>query len=670
MALLALLPGVLVVALSFRAGGFFADDVALTCAGLLVVLLLRVTLAEHPFAGLGLPFLLAGGSLALLTVWTLASAAWSDAPARALLEYDRALLYLLAFVVFGAAGRTVAGLRMLARGVALGALVVCLCALVTWILPGLWPTAGVRQDPVLSFPLTYSNALGLLAALGLILCWSLTCDLSELAAVRVAAAVAMPILGATLLFTFSRGAITVAAAGVVTAAIVGRPRALISGLIAAGPATAIAVATAYGADLLADAHGPTGTARTQGERVAMVVGACAAGAGLVRALLLALDGRLERIRAPSAATRRKLRLAVAGGLLAAAVALALSSTVTDMIVRQYDGFVHADPVQISDDGRQRLSSPANNGRIDQWRVALDGFREEPLHGKGAGTFALMWDRERPVAYQLEDAHSLYLESLGELGIVGLVLLAVPLLLILVALLVGSRGPQRTLYGGLFAAMLAWTFYAGVDWHWEMPAVTLWLFAAGGMVVARAAPGRAENPREPQPSRHARGANADRWLPSAVPVRLVAGLACVALAIVPVRIFLSETALRASAQAFAQGDCPRAIDRALDATAALGARPEPYVALAYCDVRLGLPRLGSQAMQAAVARDPSNWELRYGLAVVRGAAGLDPRPAMRAAQRLNPRSPLVAEGVRRFADTRSPQTWRRRALAARLPTDSD
>ena len=672
MALLALLPGALVVALSFRSGGFFADDVALACLGLLVVLLLRVTLVEHPFAGLGLPFLLAGGALALLTVWTLASAAWSHAPGRALVEYDRTLLYLLAFVVFGAAGRDVAVLRGLVRGVALGAFVVCLCALVTWVLPGVWPTAAVQEEPVLTFPLTYSNTLGLLAALGLILGWSLTCDLAERPAVRVAAAGALPILAATLLFTFSRGAIAVAAAGIVVAAIVGRPRALVSGLIAAVPATGIAVAVAYGAELLADVHTATGAAAAQGERTAVIVGACAVGAAVLRALLLALDARLARIRPPSTRTLRKMRLAAAAGLLAVVVALALSSAVTDAIVDQYEGFVDVEAVRADDDGQARLTNAGNNGRIDQWRVALDGFRDERLHGNGAGTFALMWDRERPIAYQVEDAHSLYLEILAELGIVGLVLLAIPLLLVLGALLLGARGADRTLYGGLFAAALAWAVHAGVDWHWEMPAVTLWLLAAGGMALAPAPEGREQTSHDPRPhgrGRRAAGATWRQRLP-AVPVRLLAGLACLALAIVPLRLFLSEVAMRDAAQAFARGDCARAIDRALDARAALAARPEPYVALAYCDVRLGLPRLGSRVMQAAVARDPENWELRYGLALVRGAAGLDPRPALRAAQRLNPRGALVAEGVRRFAQAKSPQTWRRRALEARLPTDSD
>ena len=42
-----------------------------------------------------------GSGLALFAVWTLLSAGWSDAPARAMIEFDRALAYLLVVVLIG-----------------------------------------------------------------------------------------------------------------------------------------------------------------------------------------------------------------------------------------------------------------------------------------------------------------------------------------------------------------------------------------------------------------------------------------------------------------------------------------------------------------------------------------------------------------------------------------
>jgi hypothetical protein len=145
------------------------------------------------------------------------------------------------------------------------------------------------------------------------------------------------------------------------------------------------------------------------------------------------------------------------------------------------------------------------------------------------------------------------------------------------------------------------------------------------------------------------------------------LGCLLLAVVPGRIMFSEARLDDGRAAFARGDCAGAVDSALGSIDALAVRADPYVILGYCDVRLGLPELAVRAMDGAVARDPGNWETHYGRALVLGAAGLDPRPSARRALALNPLEPLAREAVEAFA-TEDPQTWRRRALEARLPVE--
>src|SRR5947208_14015036 len=74
--------------------------------------------------------------------------------------------------------------------------------------------------------------------------------------------------------------------------------------------------------------------------------------------------------------------------------------------------------------------------------------------------------------------------LDEVGIVGFLLLVVALLSILVAFLPIRRGGNRSLYAALTAAAGVWAVHAGVDWDWEMPATTVWLFALGGAALAR------------------------------------------------------------------------------------------------------------------------------------------------------------------------------------------
>jgi len=102
-----------------------------------------------------------------------------------------------------------------------------------------------------------------------------------------------------------------------------------------------------------------------------------------------------------------------------------------------------------------------------------------------------------------------------------------------------------------------------------------------------------------------------------------------------------------------------IDAALDSLGAIGQRAEPWELIAYCDVRLGQPELAIGAAEAAVRRDPDNWEYHYALALVRGAAREDPRRAAADALRLNPEQSEAQEAVKAFRTGR-PAQWERRA----------
>ena len=140
------LPAALTVTLAFLAGGFFPGTIGLAAGLLCLLLVARVTLAERPFAGWSAPLAVTTGVLALFCVWTLASSGWSDAPARALAEFDRALLYLLVLAFLGLHARGPGHLSVLLRWVGLAIAVTCAIALATRLLPDDFPTsAGV--DP-------------------------------------------------------------------------------------------------------------------------------------------------------------------------------------------------------------------------------------------------------------------------------------------------------------------------------------------------------------------------------------------------------------------------------------------------------------------------------------------------------------------------------------------
>jgi hypothetical protein len=84
------LPALLTLYLGFNGGGFFAGEPARVAVLMAILLVLRLTLAERPFDGLSPLLLVAGGALGLFAIWALVSVAWSDAPGRALVEFDRA----------------------------------------------------------------------------------------------------------------------------------------------------------------------------------------------------------------------------------------------------------------------------------------------------------------------------------------------------------------------------------------------------------------------------------------------------------------------------------------------------------------------------------------------------------------------------------------------------
>jgi O-antigen ligase len=482
-ALLLALPGALTVYFAFNAGGFFPEAPALVAVVLILVLVVRITTAEDPFAGFGWPLAVAAGSLALYCVWTLVSGTWSDAPARALIEFDRALVYLLALVLFGSLPRNASSLRWMLRGIALGILAVAVAGFLTRTLPDVFPTATRLYEGRLGFPLTYWNGVGILTALGAVLCMHLTASLRESLVVRVLAAASLPVLAATVLLTFSRGAIFAGFLGLAIYAVLGRPRGLTTAVLATVPAGVIAVHAAWEAEILGTDRATTDAGAAEGHDVALIVGACCLAAALIRLVLKPVDVRLERFKLPPNLRRPVIGAAWVATLVAAA-AIVVAVDLPDRIDTQYDKFVDSSTAGRPEVARDRLSDAANAGRIEQWEVALDGFARAELKGQGAGTYGNEWMRERPNTLVVDNAHSLFLETLQELGLVGLVLVSIALLAILAAT-VPWPGRERSLYAALFAAALAWTVHAGIDWDWEMPAVTVWLFCIGGAALARA-----------------------------------------------------------------------------------------------------------------------------------------------------------------------------------------
>jgi O-antigen ligase len=122
-------------------------------------------------------------------------------------------------------------------------------------------------------------------------------------------------------------------------------------------------------------------------------------------------------------------------------------------------------------------------------VAIDAFRDDPLTGAGSGGFRVVWLQERPIRETVRDTHSLEFEVAAELGLVGLLALAL-LCGGMVATARRALARHGPVAAGAAAALVVWFLHASIDWDWEMPAVTLPALVLAGLLITQAEGGPA------------------------------------------------------------------------------------------------------------------------------------------------------------------------------------
>jgi hypothetical protein len=643
-ALVLLAPAALLY-LSFNAGGYFPSATGFATIVFAQALVLRTALAERPFEGFSRTLAIPLIALVLYAAFQLASALWSHATANTLDEFVRTLLYVLALTLFGSLRYTRERVNWLVRAVVAGLAAVCLVGLISRVLPHTWPTATSFFVSRLNYPLTYWNAEGMIAAIVLILGFHLTADRSEHWSVRVVAAAVLPAVAATLLLTFSRGAIGVTVVGLLAYCLLTRFNTLPTALLAVAVPVAVALRSAWDATALATTHPTSAAAVAQGRHVAIVVVACMAGAALLRVVLLLADRRIAGLTLVRTPPRRARRVGVGMGVVLVVLAIALAAGAGGFAHREYDKFVDGTNETRATQIRERLTDPANDGRLPLWRAAVRIYETQKLRGTGAGTYQQYFPRYRTESGYVVDAHSLYLQSLAELGIVGFVLILVVVLGILVGLAGRIRGPDRALYAALFAVSLAWAVHQAFDWDWQMPAVTLGVFILAGLALARARDGKV-------------------GLSGLVVERTFIALGWLLLAIAPLLVATSFSRLERSASELQRGECTSARHEALSSLSLSAKRPQAYVIVGVCDLEQGFAQAAVPAMAQAATLEPESWEQQFWLADARAAAGVDPHAAIRRALELNPREAGLRNAARKLSSD-NPRAWEAAAPRLRL-----
>ena len=456
--------------LAFFSGGYGVESQLLAASVTLVVLGVLAATAPWPLVRSPIA-LVALGALIGLAVWTGLSVDWSRIRNLAADETAQMGLYASFFaaaliVIQERSVRRAAPIVLLA-----GAVTVALYALAGRLLPDLFPvTLSGRAGSRIEQPLTYWNALGLLMSFGMLLAAALAANERLTARVRALACTAAVPCAVVLYLTFSRGSLVALAAGFVALFLM-RPRRalLVAAAVVLAGAAVLALVLQLLPDVLELGGGDSGAQTGQG---AIFVAALAAvtvavGAAFAR---FARAGRDDGALGLSPGLRRVLAIGTMAAVIGVAWLIATGSEKTD-------------PLPSS---KERLTKISTN-RGEYWRVAVDSFAGDPLTGVGAGSYGVEWRRERESEDFAQDAHTLYLETLAELGLVGGLLLATFLGAVLLGVARSGSDATDPIAPAAAACLAAFLVHVGLDWTWEFPAVTLiaLLFAAAAVQPARA-----------------------------------------------------------------------------------------------------------------------------------------------------------------------------------------
>jgi len=597
------------------AAGFYDFEtwgtLALALFTLLVGTLLGTRVAVSRWAAAGV------GALVALAAWSALSTTWAESGDRAWTEANRFALYaaVLAGVVLtvrtAAAARLVAG--VLAASV--GMLVAFLAVRLTLGGPELF------VDHRLSEPLGYVNGLAGFIIIGL---WALVAAAeSRLPAVVRGGAVVLAVLAVdVIVLTQSRAilpALTVSAA-VVFAFVPGRRlRGWVLLTVAAGVAPALPDLLGVYAGRIDARALPVPEALRSAMSTAWLG---ALGAGTLWAVACAraarLPARVAQLSAPV--------------LLAVVVALGIAAVAAvDRPLERGRAELRDFTSLRFDAGRDTRFASAGGNRYDLWRIALGQFAAQPVRGVGAGNYATTYFLERRSPDDdVRQPHSLGLQVLAELGLVGGVALAVFLGVVLLA---GVRPPPWTLAGGdglvrvaALGGFAAWLAHTSVDWLHNLPGVTGMALVGAGLLLAGTPP--------PRP-----GSGGDRRR------RAAAGLAVIVVLIAAASTGrqLAAVESRQAAAGLLDRDPAAALARAERAVAFNPRALEGHYVRAAAHARLGDYRAARAALRRAAAHEPRNhvpWALLGDLATRRGDAALARRCYGRA-HALNPRDVALA-----------------------------
>ncbi len=361
------------------------------------------------------------GLLLALTALTGLSVVWSVAPDASWQDAGRMLAYSGVFAAaVGLAWIAPGGWRALLGGTVLAAAVVCGYALLTKILPNEFGlSAEANFYARLQEPYGYWNAIGLTAAMGAIGCLWLGARRAGHALLNALAYPAMGLAIVTMMLAYSRGALAALAIGVAAwmCLVPLRLRGARVLIVSALGATPI-VAWDFSTHALSSDGVTLASRATAGHLLGVLLGTML----VVLTLVGIAIGFFGDRRAPSAGARRAVGIALAGLLVLAVVAVAGALSMSS---RGLTGTISHDLSSLTDPNAPvpkntpgRLTA-IGSVRARYWNEALEIFKAHPALGAGAAGYETARLRYRTQPLDVRQAHGYVVQTLADLGIVGL-----------------------------------------------------------------------------------------------------------------------------------------------------------------------------------------------------------------------------------------------------------
>ena len=628
-------PAVLILALALAGGGYEVTPRHIAGLAVWLVVVLLVALGAVSRAGVAKPFYWAAGLILSLALFSALSSLWSGSVEISVTEADRVLIYLGVFVAAFLIAQTDQSRQRFGEGLWIALLGIAVLMLATRLLPHVFPVAaGLDSGSRIRYPLGYWNANGVACGIGVALSlWVSRRTVTPF--LRWVAVGGIPVLLLALYLTYSRGGLLGLAVACICLIALSHDRLWLLCTIGIGALGALPAVLAVQARTGIAQNAAFPGVIDQGVAVLLYL---VGGVVLALALYWGLR-RLERgggvLTGRALALSRDRRVLRGVAIAAAVVALIAAGLVGE---RAWDQFTSTD-IAFPANPSSHLTSLSGAGRGEFFRVALDAFGEKPLVGHGAGTYQFSWYQLRDIDIPVHDAHSLYLQALSELGIVGGILV---LGLVLTLLWVGfsawrhAGGPQRELYAALLAACLAFAVCAAIDWLWQIAALGFVFFlASGALVAARCA----------QLSRQRAAANGRGRAPRRYGLA-VAGLAVAWLtALALIGPLLVDNEIDSSKSAAAAGKLESAVDHADTARSIEPWAATPYVQLGLLAQAQGEYATAVDRLGQAIDREDQNWVLYYLRSKAEHEAGnmAAAEADLGKAQQLNPLEKCLSEG---------------------------